>query len=103
MYIHSAPREPLPGTNTRGNINVEDDGSVISFTRPDFGDEENGELQFTLSVDDGSEASLFDTLTVKFGKPSKPITNAEISQLLKKPVFSFQAHRDSLLPNRENN
>jgi len=56
-----------------GIIEVEDDGSVVSFTRPGFGDEESGELQFTLSVDDGSESSLEDTLTVKFGRPSQPI------------------------------
>ena len=54
-------------------ISVEDDRSVVSFTRPDFGDEENGELQFTLSVHDGSESSLVDTLTVKFGRPSQPV------------------------------
>ena len=57
-----------------GMTSVEDDGSVISFIRPDFGNGENGELQFTLSVDDGSEVSLLDTLTVRFGTPSKPIT-----------------------------
>ena len=56
------------------DINSDFDGSVVSFTRPSFGDEENGELQFRLSVNDGEESSLFDTLTVKFGRPSRPIT-----------------------------
>ena len=56
-----------------GITQVESNGSVISFVRPDFSGEVNGELQFTLSVSDGEESSLIDTLTVKFGKPSKPI------------------------------
>ena len=56
-----------------GLTNIESDGSVISFDRPDFDEGDNGELEFTLSVSDGSESSLLDTLVIRFGSPSRPL------------------------------
>tara|TARA_Y100001970_G_scaffold57982_1_gene73491 strand:+ start:177 stop:4259 length:4083 start_codon:yes stop_codon:yes gene_type:complete len=50
---------------------VVEDG-IISFIRPDFGEVGYGEVVFTLSVNDGSETSVPDTLSVKFGRPSAP-------------------------------
>ena len=48
-----------------------DDG-IISFNRPDFGEIGYGEVHFSLSVNDGSETSIPDTLSIKFGRPSAP-------------------------------
>tara|TARA_Y100001970_G_scaffold293010_1_gene437173 strand:+ start:67 stop:4152 length:4086 start_codon:yes stop_codon:yes gene_type:complete len=48
------------------------ENGVISFIRPDFGELGYGEVVFTLSVSDGSETSLPDTLAIRFGRPSPP-------------------------------
>ena len=52
----------------------EEDGSVISFIRPDFNGDMNGQVEFTLFVSDGQNISTQDTLIIKFGKPSKPLS-----------------------------
>ena len=52
----------------------EEDGSVISFVRPNFNGDMNGQVEFTLFVSDGQNISTQDTLVIKFGKPSKPLS-----------------------------
>ena len=51
----------------------ESDGSVISFTRPDFNGTKRRSSFYAIGYD-GEDISTIDTLTVKFGKPSKPLS-----------------------------